>query len=60
VISLLMQFAVLYTPLNVAFKTVPLGMVDLIIIFLVSSSLYLTLETRKMYLNYLDTKSSGE
>ena len=25
VISLLMQFAVLYTPLNVAFKTVPLG-----------------------------------
>ncbi len=58
VISLLMQFAVLYTPLNVAFKTVPLGPVDLIKIFLVSGSLYLILETRKMYLNYMEEKIS--
>ena len=56
VISLLMQFAVLYTPLNVAFKTVPLGPVDLIKVFLVSGSLYLILESRKMYLNYLEAK----
>ncbi len=56
VISILMQFAVLYTPLNVAFKTVPLGLVDLIKIFLVSGSLYLILESRKMYMNYLETK----
>ena len=56
VISLLMQFAVLYTPLNVAFKTVPLGPVDLIKVFLISGSLYLILESRKMYLDYLETK----
>ncbi len=56
VISLLMQFAVLYTPLNVAFKTVPLGLFDLIKILLVSGSLYLILETRKVYMNYLEAK----
>ena len=56
VISILMQFAVLYTPLNAAFKTVPLGLVDLIKVFSVSGSLYLILESRKMYLNYLETK----
>ena len=55
-ISLLMQLAVLYTPLNIAFKTVPLGAVDLIIIFLASGSLFLILETRKMYLNHLEAK----
>ncbi len=57
-ISLVMQFAVLYTPLNIAFKTVPLGPGDLIKIFLVTGSLYLILESRKMYMNYLETKSS--
>jgi Ca2+-transporting ATPase len=56
VISILMQFAVLYTPLNVAFKTVPLGLVDLIKVFLVAGTLYLILESRKMYLNYPETK----
>ena len=56
VISLLMQFAVLYTPLNIAFKTVPLGPVDLIKALLVSGSLYLILESRKMYMNYLEAK----
>ena len=59
-ISILMQFAVLYTPLNVAFKTVPLGLVDLIKIFLVSGILYIILESRKMYLAYLEAKSTGE
>ncbi len=59
-ISLLMQFAVLYTPLNVAFKTVPLGPVDLIKVFLVTGSLYLILESRKMYMNYLDAKSARD
>ena len=57
VISLVMQFAVLYTPLNVAFKTVPLGAGDLIKIFFVTGSLYLILESRKMYIQYLETKS---
>jgi Ca2+-transporting ATPase len=56
VISILLQFAVVYTPLNVAFKTVPLGVVDLITVFFVSGSLYLILESRKMYLGYLETK----
>ena len=58
VISILMQFAVLYSPLNAAFKTVPLGLVDLIKIFLVSGTLYIILESRKMYLDYLETKQS--
>jgi hypothetical protein len=58
VISLLMQVAVLYTPLNIAFKTVPLGLVDLIKVVLVSGSLYLILESRKMYLNYLETRTA--
>jgi hypothetical protein len=53
-----MQFAVLYTPLSTAFKTVPLGPVDLIKVFLVSGSLYLILESRKMYLNYLEAKTA--
>jgi len=56
VISLAMQLAVLYTPLNVAFKTVPLGPVDLIKVLLVSGSLYLILESRKIYMNYLEAK----
>ena len=56
VISILMQFAVLYTPLSAAFKTVPLGLVDLVKIFLVSGSLYLILESRKMYLNYREAR----
>jgi len=51
-----MQLAVLYTPLNVAFKTVPLGSVDLIKVLLVSGSLYLILESRKIYMNYLEAK----
>ena len=58
VISILMQFAVLYTPLNVAFKTVPLGPIDLIKVFLVSGTLYLILESRKMYLNYPEAKTA--
>lgn len=56
VISVLMQLAVLYTPLNTAFKTIPLGLVDLVKIFLVSGSLFLILESRKMYLNYRETR----
>jgi Ca2+-transporting ATPase len=52
IISVLMQFAVLYTPLNVAFKTTPLGGLDWIYVILVSSTLYIILEARKMYLNY--------
>lgn len=51
VISVLMQFAVLYTPLNVAFKTVPLGLSDWVKILLVSCTLYIILESRKMFIN---------
>jgi len=43
IISVLMQLAVLYTPLNVAFKIVP--------------TLYIILESRKMFMNYRETKS---
>ena len=51
IISVLMQFAVLYTPLNIAFKTVPLGLLDWIKILLVSCTLYIILESRKMFMN---------
>ena len=51
VISVLMQFAVLYTPLNIAFKTVPLGLFDWVKILLVSCTLYIILESRKMVMN---------
>jgi len=56
VVSLLMQSVVLYTPLSVAFKTVRPGLVDFIKVFLVSGTLCLILESRKMYLDYLETK----
>lgn len=52
IITVLMQFAVLYTPLNVAFKTVPIGLFDWVKILLVSCLLYIILESRKMFINY--------
>jgi len=52
IITLLMQVAVLYTPLNIAFKTVPIGLFDWIKILLVSCLLYIILESRKMFINY--------
>ncbi len=51
IISVLMQFAVLYTPLSVAFKTVPLGPLDWVKILLVSCTLFIILESRKMFMN---------
>jgi len=57
IISALMQFAVLYTPLNVAFKTVPIGLFDWIKIILVSCTLYIILESRKIVIHYLGTKT---
>ena len=52
IISILMQFAVLYTPfLNTAFKTVPLAPIDWLWVVLVSSTLYIILEVRKMVIN---------
>ena len=57
IISLLMQFAVLYTSLNIAFKTVPLGVFDWIKIILVSCTLYIILESRKIVIHYLRTKT---
>ncbi|MCG2791868.1 MAG: cation transporting ATPase C-terminal domain-containing protein [Actinomycetia bacterium] len=52
IITILMQIAVLYTPLNVAFKTVPIGLLDWVKILLVTFLLYIILESRKMFLNY--------
>ncbi|MBN2373773.1 cation-translocating P-type ATPase [bacterium] len=56
IISLLMQIAVLYTPLNIAFKTVPIGLCDWIKIILVSFSLYIILESRKVLINHFAAK----
>ena len=58
IISVLMQFAVLYTPLNVAFKTIPLGLLDWVKILLVSCTLYIILESRKMIMNHWETKNT--
>jgi len=52
VITVLLQLAVLYTPLNIAFKTVPLGLFDWVKILLVSSLLFTILESRKMFVSY--------
>ena len=52
IITALLQLAVLYTPLNIAFKTVPLGLFDWVKILLVSSLLYIILESRKMFISY--------
>jgi Ca2+-transporting ATPase len=58
IISLLMQFAVLYTPLSTAFKTVPLGIMDWVVVILTSCTLYIILESRKMFLNYRRAKAA--
>ncbi|MFQ6082531.1 MAG: calcium-translocating P-type ATPase, SERCA-type [Candidatus Aminicenantia bacterium] len=52
IISVLMQLTILYTPLNIAFKTVPLGWLDWIKIITVSGTLYVILELRKIFLNF--------
>ena len=52
ILTIFMQLAVLYTPLNVAFKTVPIGLLDWVKILLVTCLLYIILELRKMFLNY--------
>lgn len=56
IISVLMQLAVLYTPLNVAFKTVPIGLYDWIKILLVTCTLYIILEVRKIVLERKEAK----
>jgi Ca2+-transporting ATPase len=48
IITVLLQLVVLYTPLNIAFKTVPLGLLDWARILLASSLLYIILESIKM------------
>lgn len=52
IITILLQLAVLYTPLNVAFKTVPIGLIDWVKILLVTCLMFIILESRKMLLNY--------
>ena len=56
IITVFLQVLVLYTPLSLAFKTVPLGLIDWIKIISVSCSLYVILETRKMVINYFRGK----
>jgi len=50
IISVFLQLAVLYTPLHIAFKTVPLGFYDWLILLFVASTIYLILECRKLFL----------
>ncbi len=56
IITVLLQLAVLYTPLNIAFKTVPLGIFDWVKILLASSVLYIILESIKMFKSYWGRK----
>jgi Ca2+-transporting ATPase len=58
-ISILMQLVILYTPLNVAFKTVPIGVFDWVKIILMSSTLYIILEARKMIINRIESKKTS-
>lgn len=51
-ISIILQLVVLYTPLNVAFKTMPLGLVEWGKVILVSASIYVILELRKIVFGY--------
>ncbi len=59
-ISVLLQFIVIYTPLNKAFGTVPLTPADWLLIVAVSSTLYFILEIRKMLIDYFSSKSSKQ
>lgn len=52
IITVILQLAVLYTPLNIAFKTVPLGLFDWVKIILASSLLYIILESIKIFKSY--------
>ena len=49
IFSILMQFAVIHTPLNDLFSTVSLGVIDWVIVFLVSSSVLLVDEIVKLF-----------
>jgi len=56
IITVILQILVLYTPLSLAFKTIPLGLVDWLKIIPVSFSLYVILEARKMLINHFRAK----
>jgi len=58
-ISVILQLAVLYTPLSIAFKTVPLGLWDWVLVLLVSSTLYVILKSRKMLMSCLRSKNGA-
>lgn len=49
IISLGVHLAIIYTPLNTIFKTVSLGLMDWFWILIVSASLYLIIETKKVF-----------
>jgi Ca2+-transporting ATPase len=55
-ISILLQLTVIYTPLNIWFKTVPLGLVDWLLVFLVSSSVLWVIEIIKLTKTALNKK----
>ncbi|MGC9517942.1 MAG: calcium-translocating P-type ATPase, SERCA-type [Methanomicrobiales archaeon] len=55
-VSVLLQFAVLYTPLNRAFGTTPLGLMDWLVIIAASFTIYLILESRKMIMKHRKNK----
>lgn len=58
IITVILQILVLYTPLSLAFKTIPLGLVDWLKIIPVSFSLYVILEARKMLINHFRGKKA--
>jgi len=54
VISILLQVIVIYTPLAIFFKTVPLSLVDWIYIILMSSTVLIFGETIKLIRNKIN------
>ncbi len=59
IISIMMQCFVIYTPgVQIAFKTVPLGFIDWVIILLLSASIIPTIEIQKIFWNWRDRKAT--
>ena len=55
IISVLLQFVVLYTPLNSWFKTIPIGGMDWVFILLISSSVLIVGEVGKIIKKHITT-----
>ena len=56
--SVLLQVLVIYTPLNMLFRTMPLGLIDWVYIILVSSSVFVFVEISKWIIRMRERRTS--